>query len=159
MGVNIDRTPKCHLELAGEGVEYTWALAKLYYRNAPIHRKRRKESFRLLVNECLCTSGNLKIDKVQKCSRRARDYIVAYKAIKVIQNKKNINKKTNHGSELKHDKKTFEVNYHLIEKAMKLYKTHQNTGDFDAKFVKNLSVKSDKLSIISDVVLSMKGSF
>jgi hypothetical protein len=118
MGVNIDRTPKCHPELAGEGVEYTWALAKLYYRNAPIHWKRRKESFRLLVNECLSTNRNLQIDKIRKCSRRARDYIVAYKAIEEIQNKKNINKKTNHGSELKQDKKTFEVNDHLIEKAM-----------------------------------------
>jgi hypothetical protein len=159
MGVNIDRTPKCHPELAGEGVEYTWALAKLYYRNAPINRKRRKDSFRLLVNECLSRNGNLQINRIRKCSRRARDYIVAYKAIEEIQNKKNVNKETNQRSDLKHDKKSFEVNYHLIEKAMKLYKTHRNAGDFDAKFVKNLNVESDKLSIISDVVLSMKGSF
>ena len=25
MGVLIDRTPKCHCELAGEGIEYSWA--------------------------------------------------------------------------------------------------------------------------------------
>ena len=28
LGVCIDRTPKCHCELAGEGIEYAWAWAK-----------------------------------------------------------------------------------------------------------------------------------
>jgi hypothetical protein len=32
LGVLIDRTPKCHPEMAAEGIEYLWALAKLYYR-------------------------------------------------------------------------------------------------------------------------------
>ena len=30
MGVTLDRTPKCHPELAGEGIEYAWAFAKLF---------------------------------------------------------------------------------------------------------------------------------
>ena len=32
MGVTVDRTPKCHPELAGEGIEYAWGAAKLWYR-------------------------------------------------------------------------------------------------------------------------------
>ena len=32
MGVIIDRTPKCTPELAGEGIEYSWACAKGWYR-------------------------------------------------------------------------------------------------------------------------------
>ena len=28
-GVTVDRTPKCHPEIAGEGIEYGWGLAKL----------------------------------------------------------------------------------------------------------------------------------
>jgi hypothetical protein len=32
MGVFMDRTPKCHCELAGEGVEYAWGCAKNHYR-------------------------------------------------------------------------------------------------------------------------------
>jgi hypothetical protein len=28
MGVLVDRTPKCHCELAGEGIEYSWSCAK-----------------------------------------------------------------------------------------------------------------------------------
>ena len=32
LGVRVDRTPKCHPELAGEGVEYAWGFAKNLYR-------------------------------------------------------------------------------------------------------------------------------
>jgi hypothetical protein len=28
MGTTVNRTPKCHPELAGEGIEYLWAFAK-----------------------------------------------------------------------------------------------------------------------------------
>jgi hypothetical protein len=28
LGVHVDRMPKCHCELAGEGIEYAWAWAK-----------------------------------------------------------------------------------------------------------------------------------
>jgi hypothetical protein len=31
MGVLVDRTPKCHCELAGEGIEYAWGCSKNYY--------------------------------------------------------------------------------------------------------------------------------
>jgi hypothetical protein len=50
MGVLVDRTPKCHPEIAGEGIEYLWALAKLYYHNQPLSRKRSKKKFRDLVD-------------------------------------------------------------------------------------------------------------
>mmetsp|Transcript_8912 Transcript_8912/g.25093 ORF Transcript_8912/g.25093 Transcript_8912/m.25093 type:complete len:228 (-) Transcript_8912:166-849(-) len=31
----LDRTPKCHCEMAGEGIEYAWGCAKNYYRALP----------------------------------------------------------------------------------------------------------------------------
>ena len=31
LGVVVDRTPKCHSEIAGEGVEYSWGCAKGTY--------------------------------------------------------------------------------------------------------------------------------
>jgi hypothetical protein len=31
LGVMVDRTPKCHCELLGEGIEYSWGCAKNYY--------------------------------------------------------------------------------------------------------------------------------
>ena len=43
LGVTIDRSPKCHPEIAGEGIEYIWAIAKMYYRSQPISRKNAKK--------------------------------------------------------------------------------------------------------------------
>jgi hypothetical protein len=31
LGVTVDHTPKCHCELAGEGIEYLWGCAKKFY--------------------------------------------------------------------------------------------------------------------------------
>ena len=56
LGVVIDCTPKCHPEIAGEGIEYLWGLAKFWYRRAPIAKKQSKDSFRKLV--CSATDGN-----------------------------------------------------------------------------------------------------
>jgi hypothetical protein len=84
MGVTVDRTPKCHPELAGEGIKYLWAFAKLYYRYKPLSRKRSKQKFWLLVKESL-SINNLNVMRAQKCSKRAREYMLAYKSIEEIQ--------------------------------------------------------------------------
>jgi hypothetical protein len=39
IGVKVLLTPKCHAELAGEGVEYVWACAKGAYRNVSLQEK------------------------------------------------------------------------------------------------------------------------
>ena len=49
MGVCVDFTPKCHPELAGEGIEYDWAISKLNYCQAPISEKRSKDKFKEVV--------------------------------------------------------------------------------------------------------------
>ena len=36
LGVVVERSPKCHPEIAGEGIEYGWALSKMAYRRSPI---------------------------------------------------------------------------------------------------------------------------
>ncbi|KAI2502372.1 hypothetical protein MHU86_12104 [Fragilaria crotonensis] len=38
LGVTVLLTPKFHAELAGEGVEYSWAHLKAYYRRMPLSR-------------------------------------------------------------------------------------------------------------------------
>jgi hypothetical protein len=58
----LDQSPKCHLELAGDGIEYIWAMAKIYYRNQPLKRKRTKHGFHSLVDDCLSTTHNLTLD-------------------------------------------------------------------------------------------------
>ena len=53
MGVMVDRTPKCHCELAGEGIKYSWGCSKNQYRRTPIAEKRGKEGFIKTVRKSL----------------------------------------------------------------------------------------------------------
>jgi len=45
MGNTIDWTPKCYCELAGEGVEYSWACAINEFWRKPIRSKKSKDLF------------------------------------------------------------------------------------------------------------------
>lgn len=77
LGCIVDRTPKCTPEIAGEGVEYEWAMSKMYYRKQKMERKKTKKNFELLVRESLGTSV-LTLERSRKFSRRARQYMMAY---------------------------------------------------------------------------------
>jgi len=77
MGITIDWTPKCHCELAGKGVEYSWACAKNESRRKPIRLKKSKDLFKATVRECLSREV-LTDERVQRLSKRAREYICAY---------------------------------------------------------------------------------
>jgi hypothetical protein len=51
MGVAIDRSPKCQCEIAGEGIEYTWACAKNHYQGILLDKKKvRRISHKVLEN-------------------------------------------------------------------------------------------------------------
>ena len=78
LGVILDRTPKCHPELAGEGIEYAWALAKLFYRRALMSKKRSKELFKQLVESSTDPSSFLNITRLRSCSKKARMYMKLY---------------------------------------------------------------------------------
>jgi hypothetical protein len=72
------RSPKCHPEVAGEGIEYDWAASKSWYRRLPISDKNTKEKFRENVRRSL-----QQITKTYRRSfgKRAREYILAYDAL------------------------------------------------------------------------------
>ena len=53
IGVTVLLTPKCHAELAGEGIEYMWACSKGAYRNLSLKEKKRKQNFNASVRHCL----------------------------------------------------------------------------------------------------------
>jgi hypothetical protein len=119
LGVSVKITPKFHAELAGEGVEYSWGVAKGVYRRKPLNSKKGKESFKLLVKEC--TSREILATKtVRKLSRRARAYICAYYSL--------------YESKCKGDD-TPTLTLPLIERLVKAFKTHRAAIDFDAGFV------------------------
>jgi hypothetical protein len=53
MGVEVESTPMCHCEIAGEGIEYTWACSINYFCNILLDKKRGKENIKVCVRQCL----------------------------------------------------------------------------------------------------------
>ena len=39
LGLIIDQTPKCHPEMVGEGIEYSWGCGKNHFQAIPIKRE------------------------------------------------------------------------------------------------------------------------
>jgi hypothetical protein len=78
LGLIVDRTPKFHAELAGEGIEYSWACSKAEYRRLPVAAKKGRDNFKLHVREC--TDPATTLDKKRVClfAARARAYICTY---------------------------------------------------------------------------------
>lgn len=126
MGVCVLATPKCHAELAGEGVEYAWACSKGKYRNLSLSKKRGKTSFRKCVDYCL-SEEVLSLERVRKFSKRARQYIQAYHSV-------------DQGGavaaeELEH---VMEFGPVALDCLIKKFKTHRCALDLQHKFVINV---------------------
>jgi hypothetical protein len=124
MGVFMDRTPKCHCELAGEGVEYIWGCAKNHYRRQPLKDKRFKENFRQTMRKCF-SRDILIIERVRMFSQRARAYILAYHMIQQEQLTDSASTMTDLNSTVSPVK---------VEKVLKTFKTHRCAKDFDSAF-------------------------
>ena len=76
--MKVERTPKCHPEIAGEGIEYDWGCAKGVYRRLPISEKRSKIKFRESVEKSMHSTEVLTIERRRLFSKRAREYMLAY---------------------------------------------------------------------------------
>ena len=126
LGATIDRTLKCHCELAGEGIEYSWGCSKNAYRLMPLSTKRKKETFRETVRRCL-TQDVLTKERVRKFSRRAHEYICAYHALHQGITSADQVETNSEGAEVATPIK--------IEKLVKAFKTHRCALDFDKKFI------------------------
>eukprot|EP00957_Ditylum_brightwellii_P196577 14978034-Ditylum_brightwellii.AAC.1 len=45
LNITVDSSPKGHPEVAGEGIEYTWANAKYYLQTIPIGKRKTAQQF------------------------------------------------------------------------------------------------------------------
>ena len=122
MGVLVDRTPKCHCEMAGEGIEYSWGCAKNSFRRVPLKQRRGKDNFRNVVRMCLSRDKVLETERIRLFSRRARSYICAYYMIWC--------KRQGRGSD-EMNKSTLMTDPVKMEKMIKHFKTHRCALDFD----------------------------
>ena len=78
LDVEVIFTTKYHPELAGEGIEYSWGVAKSVYRKIRLENKKGKENFIQNVKTCLSSKNVLTKENVRKFSKRARAYLQCY---------------------------------------------------------------------------------
>lgn len=154
LGVSVLITPKFHAEMAGEGIEYSWGLSKSVYRKMPLDSKKGKTSFTALVKQC--TSRDvLTTESVRKLSRRARAYISAYHILHQWKLKNNcIDTPTTSSSSLT-------LTLTLIERIMKVYKSHRAAVDFDAGFVQSFispAIENIVLQALKSEVPAVQGA-
>jgi hypothetical protein len=116
-------SPKCHPEIAGCGIEYSWGKAKMTYRRDPSTTA--KKDFKAKVQSSLDRDKTLTIQRVWKYARRTRDYCRIYYDLENFISQNTINRD--------------DVTYNMLEKQRKVYKTHRNVGEIDRQFIQETS--------------------
>jgi hypothetical protein len=124
LGVTVLLTPKCHAEIAGEGIEYLWACAKGAYRSLPLHRKKKKDNFKASVRYAL-SNEVITVERIRRFARRAHQYLIAYHALDSGQL----------SAEMQDD--CLKYGPVAVLKLIQSFKTHRCAMDFDFKFVMN----------------------
>jgi rubredoxin len=142
LGVTVRLTPKFHAELAGEGVEYSWAHAKAYYRRMPLSRKRGRENFKQLVRDCTCPVNVLTKERIEKFASRARAYICTYHHLQQEHEKQQATAAANGDPNSPFVPRAYpkqeQLLYTEIERLMKEFKCHRCALDFDRHWVNSV---------------------
>ena len=128
LGVRVDRTPKCHCELAGEGIEYAWACSKNKYRTILLENKRGKENFINTVRSCI-SRDHITRERAQKFAKRARRYIMGYHVLHQQQHNEAQDSSSCSNEAIVPIK---------LEQMVKQFKTHRCALDFDYSFCKEV---------------------
>jgi len=116
--ITITFTPKFHCEIAGEGIEYAWGLAKKYYRRIPYREKR---SFNQFVVSVKTSLSKVTLDMSRRFSQKARSYMLGYHH---QQKEKNCEVRVK-----------VESSFDYNEKIHKLYKSHRDISTTDFAFI------------------------
>ena len=111
-------SPKYHCELAGEGVEYAWGMMKQYFRSLSLDKKNTKAKFDRVVRE---TVGYVSKKNVEMFSARCCRYMMAYSYLNTDNDK---------------------LTYAMIERFVKVSKTHRNIGDQEKGFIQKVILDS-----------------
>ena len=143
----IDCSPKYHPEIAGEGIEFCWGVAKNTYRGKTISEKKRKENFLRLVAECTCNKSVIRIESVRKFGRRIRRYMLAYLGIERAKLKQSDGNLI-HSCDF--NLKVPEMSVQLVERLVKIHKSphkcHRNIVDSELKFLKSVMAWMKKMN-------------
>ena len=135
LGVTVRLTPKFHAELAGEGIEYSWAHAKGYYRRQSLARKQGRDSFKQLVKESTSPVEQLKKERICLFAARARAYICTYYSLANTPAAGASGGSNTSNSMVTDFTEKQELLYSEIERLSKEFKVHRCALDFDRGFV------------------------
>ena len=138
LGIVVDRSPKYHPEVAGEGIEYSWGCAKGRYRYLPLQSKKGKAAFIAQVRTCLDPSDNLNLERIRKFARRQREYICAYHMLHVQEQERQQREMEGDG-----EGGDTPVTPKIIERYVKLFKSHRCIFDSEKGFL-NAVVKESE---------------
>lgn len=142
LGVNVVITTKYHAEIAGEGIEYAWGVAKSAYRKMKLSQKKGYENFMKAVRECVSPGNVLTIVNVRKFSKRARSYMQAYYHLGQIHFKQSQPNNDLQSNSQPNSKSIAEnITFEKIEKLAKDIKTHRCMLDIDTGFIVDLTKK------------------
>ena len=145
LDVILDRSPKCHPEIAGEGIEYGWAFSKQEYRRSPIVLKQTKAKFWDLVTSCLNNRGVMNLKRMRLCSKKARQYMKLYKAVEAVEN--------SDGDE--NSKKLWLNKHSILEDSLKLYRKLQKKQNTH-RSVKVMDIRSLEQEFCEDASVEYK---
>jgi hypothetical protein len=122
--VKVVRTPKCHSEIAGEGIEYNWGCGKGLYRRLPLSAKKTKIKFRESTKKSLDMNEVLTIRRRRLFSKRAREYMVAYSILDNNNSEEEVDNNNSNDNGKPEETKPQMTTY-LIKKIVKQYKSHR----------------------------------
>ena len=151
LGVEVDCSPKYHCEIAGEAIEYCWGLSKNKYRVYSISRKRTKDKYLELINECICNKTVITKRRVRLFGRKIRRYMLAYLSIEITKQEN-----FEAAAHAVPDLKLPEMSSSLVEKIVKIYKSpkksHRNVRDHENKMLVRMvcKVRSSVFDAISE---------
>jgi hypothetical protein len=137
LGVTVKLTPKFHAELAGEGIEYSWAHSKAFYRRLPLSQKRGRENFKKLVRDCTCPESVLTKVRMEKFAARARAYICTYHHLEQQKELAAAHQNSDNHDETERTNQQ-ELLYSEIERLMKDMRGHRCALHFDWRFVNSV---------------------
>ena len=118
--IKILVSPKHYCELAGEGVEYVWGMAKRFYQSYALDKKNLKHKFNKIIR---CSIEYVNKNNIEIFSARCQQYMMAYLHL------------------LKADR----FAHAMIERFVKISKTHRNIGDQEKGFIQKVILDSISL--------------
>lgn len=74
-------SPKCHPEVAGIGIEYSWGFSKQKFRR--VYNDEVPKHLHDNIETSMCTEKHLTIGRVRRFARRTRDYCRAYRGLRL----------------------------------------------------------------------------